>query len=100
MLGTLDVNIGMRGEIEMSVEAYAQQIAHHLVTIADEQEAISDIIGAAKDAGINTRVLRKVARELVMDSDKRAKLYEDENQLDLFRREVGLTTLAILEAAE
>ena len=34
-----------------------------------------------------------------MDSDKRAKLYEDEEQLEMFRSEVGLTQ-QFREAAE
>lgn len=81
-------------------QVYARQIAGHLQTIEAEQEAIKDLVNSAKDAGINPKALRKVAREMVMDSEKREKLYEDEDQLSLFRREVGLTTLAILEAAE
>lgn len=81
-------------------QVYARQIAGHLQTIEAEQEAIKDLVNSAKDAGINPKALRKVAKELVMDSEKREKLYDDEDQLSLFRREVGLTTLAILEAAE
>ncbi len=69
---------------------YAKELADHLRKIADEQEAIKDLINSAKDAGINTKALRKVAREMVMDSDKRAKLYDDEEQIDMFRFQVGL----------
>lgn len=74
----------------MTVKDYAQQLAAQLREIETIQEAVKDIVASAKDAGINPRVLRKVAREMVMDSDKRAKLYEDEDQLSLFRSEVGL----------
>jgi uncharacterized protein (UPF0335 family) len=63
------------------------------------KEAINDIVASAKDAGVDPKSLRKVAREMCMDSDKRAKLYDDEDQLSLFRAEVGLTE-RFTEAAE
>lgn len=83
----------------MTVKHYAQQLAAQLREIETIQEAIKDIVASAKDVGINPRVLRKVAREMCMDSDKRAKLYEDEDQLSLFRSEVGLLQ-QFQEAAE
>jgi len=83
----------------MTVKDYAQQLAAQLREIETIQEAVKDIVASAKDAGINPRVLRKVAREMVMDSDKRAKLYDDEDQLSLFRTEVGLVQ-SYAEAAE
>lgn len=56
---------------------------------------------SAKDAGVNVSALRKVAREMNMESDKRSKLYEAEDQLDMFRAAVGLTMQEeFLEAAE
>lgn len=83
----------------MNVKTYATELAAHLREIAGLQEAIGDLVNSAKDAGINVRVLRKVAREMVMKSDKRAQLYEDEEQLSLFRTEVGLTQQFREEAA-
>lgn len=83
----------------MTVKDYAQQLAAQLREIETIQEAVKDIVASAKDAGINPRALRKVAREMVMDSDKRAKLYEDEDQISLFRSEVGLLQ-QFQEAAE
>lgn len=83
----------------MTVKHYAQQLAAQLREIETIQEAIKDIVASAKDAGINPRALRKVAREMCLDSDKRAKLYEDEDQLSLFRTEVGLVQ-SYAEAAE
>jgi len=83
----------------MNVKTYATQLAAQLREIETIQEAVKDIVASAKDAGINPRVLRKVAREMCMDSDKRAKLYDDEDQLSLFRTEVGLTE-RYAEAAE
>ena len=74
------------------ISAYARELADQLREIAKVQEAVKDLIASAKDAGVNPRALRKVAREMVMESDKRASLYEDEEQLSLFRTEVGLTS--------
>lgn len=82
------------------IATYARELAARLREIANTQDAIKDIIGSARDAGINVKALRKVAREMVMESDKRAKLYEDEDQLSLFREQVGLTQRAYGMAAE
>ena len=81
------------------ISAYARELADQLREIAKVQEAVKDLIASAKDAGVNPRALRKVAREMVMESDKRASLDEDEEQLSLFRTEVGLTS-RYAEAAE
>ena len=81
------------------ISAYARELADQLREIAKVQEAVKDLIASAKDAGVNPRALRKVAREMVMESDKRASLYEDEEQLSLFRTEVGLNS-RYAEAAE
>jgi hypothetical protein len=78
---------------------YARELAENLRAIEKFQGNIKDLIASAKDAGINTRALRKVAREIVMAPDKLESLYEDEEQLSLFRTEVGLTT-RFQEAAE
>lgn len=81
------------------ISSYARELADQLREIAKVQEAVKDLIASAKDAGVNPRALRKVAREMIMESDKRASLYEDEEQLSLFRTEVGLTS-RYAEAAE
>lgn len=82
------------------ITAYAEELAGKLTSIAALQSEAKDLINSAKDAGVNVRALRKVAREMVMDSDQRAKLYDDEHQLEMFRSELGLTTPAFKEAAE
>ncbi len=79
------------------ITAYAEELAGKLTSIASLQLEAKDLINSAKDAGVNVRALRKVAREMVMDSEKRAKLYEDEGQLEMFRAELVLT---LREAAE
>lgn len=83
----------------MTVKHYAQQLAAQLREIETIQEAIKDIVASAKDAGINPRALRKVAREMCIDASKRAKIYDDEYQLEMFRTEVGLVE-SYAEAAE
>lgn len=82
------------------IKDYASELANALRSIASAQQEIKDIVGSARDAGIAPKVLRKVARELIMESDKRRKLYEEEDQLDMFRQACGLTSTSMLEAAE
>lgn len=67
--------------------------------IDEARELLKDVLQSAKDAGINTKALRKVAREMTLEREKREKIYEDEAQLSMFRDEVGLTQ-AYREAAE
>lgn len=73
------------------IETYAKQYASVLQEIAEAQERGKDLIASAKDAGVNVKALRKVAREMVMGYSKRKKLYEDEAQLEMFREACGLT---------
>lgn len=87
------------------ITAYAEELAGKLTSIASLQSEAKDLINSAKDVGVNVRALRKVAREMVMDSEKRAKLYEDEDQLEMFREAVSLRKRkgfepAMREAAE
>mgnify|MGYP000432667499 FL=1 len=79
---------------------YARQAAAHMREIDEARELLKDVLQSAKDAGINTKALRKVAKEMTMEQDKREKIYEDEAQLSMFRDEVGLTAPAYREAAE
>ena len=82
------------------IKTYARQLADVLRQIAASQDEAKDLIASAKDAGVNVKALRRVAREMVMESDKRQKLYDDEEQLSLFRDAVGLTAQTrVLEAA-
>ena len=78
---------------------YARQAAADMREIDEARELLKDVLQSAKDAGINTKALRKVAKEMTMEQDKREKIYEDEAQLSMFRDEVGLTQ-AYREAAE
>lgn len=69
---------------------YARKIATELASIEQHQEAIKDYKASAKDAGLNVRTISKAAAELRMDSDKRAKKYDDEDQLDWLREQLDL----------
>jgi len=79
---------------------YARQAAAHMREIDEARELLKDVLQSAKDAGINVKALRKVAREMTLEREKREKIYEDEAQLSMFRDEVGLTAPAYREAAE
>ena len=69
---------------------YAQEIAGELAIIERHQENIKELKASAKDAGLNVRTISKAAAELRMDSDKRAKKYDDEDQLDWLREQLDL----------
>ena len=70
---------------------YARQASTIMAEIAEANERLKDILASAKDAGINPARIRKAAREMLMEPDKRAKLYEAEHQLDLLRDALNLT---------
>jgi len=72
------------------ISTYAKELAGILSEISELQTQAKDIVNSAKDAGLNISALRKVARELNLESEKRDKIYEAENQLDMFRSAVGL----------
>lgn len=73
-----------------SIKQYAEELSEILMRIEDAKVEATSIIEAAKEAGVDTKALRKVAREMVMQSDKLARKYADEEQLDMFRAQVGI----------
>jgi uncharacterized protein (UPF0335 family) len=73
-----------------SIKQYADELSDILMKIEDLKVEATSIIEAAKEAGINTKALRKVAKEMTMQSDKLHQRFEDEAQIDLFRDQVGL----------
>jgi uncharacterized protein (UPF0335 family) len=73
-----------------NIREFADQLSDVYVRMEDCKAEAAAIIDAAKDAGINVKALRKVAKELVMQSDKLAAKLEDEAQLSLFREEIGI----------
>jgi len=82
-----------------SIKQFADELSDILMRIEDAKVEASAIVDAAKEAGIDVKALRRVAREMVMQSDKLAAKYEAEDQLELFREAVkirqrkGLSTI-------
>jgi hypothetical protein len=92
-----------------SIKQYADQLSDIYMRIEDAKVEAAALIDAAKEAGLEAReikALRKVAKEMVMMSDKLAAKYADEQQLDMFRDLVrirqrkGLEGRTMQEAAE
>lgn len=74
----------------MTIKNFAEQLSEAMLAVEDAKVVIKSVVEAAKEQGINIRALKKVAREMIADSAKLAKQYADEEQLDLFRAEVGI----------
>ena len=79
---------------------YARELADKNRQITALQDEAKDLMASAKDAGLNVRIIRKAAKELCMEAEKREKIYEDEAQLDLLRDALRLTGTQLREAAE
>ena len=82
------------------IKTFAKDLAQVLSDIEDKRVEAKSILEAAKEAGINTRALSKLAKEMNTDSDKLRKKYEDEDQLEMFRDQVGIHRMKGLEARE
>ena len=72
------------------MKTHAEQLSDVYMRASDLKAEADAIIEAAKAEGINVKALRRVAKEMVMDASKLATKFEDEDQLDMFRKEVGL----------
>lgn len=73
-----------------NIRKFADPLADIYMRIEDAKVEAAAIIEQAKERGINVKALRKVAKELVMQSDKLAQRYEDEAQIDMFRDQIGI----------
>lgn len=83
-----------------NIKTFATELAQILSDIEDKRVEAKAILDAAKEAGINTRALSKLAKEMNTESDKLRKKYDDEEQLELFREQVGILRLKGLEERE
>ena len=72
------------------MKEFAEQLSDCLMRKGDIDVEMAGIIDAAKEQGINTKALKRVAKELATDSERLAKKLDDEDQLDMFRAEVKL----------
>jgi len=73
-----------------SINEHARKIAGLMSQIEDIKIELKAAIEIAEQQGINPKALRKVAKEMIMDSTKLEKRLEEEQQLDMFRSAVGL----------
>ena len=73
-----------------AINGHAKKIAGLMSKIEDIKIEMTAAIEIAEQQGINPKVLRKVAKEMIMESTKLAKRMEEEQQLDIFRSAVGL----------
>ena len=73
-----------------NIKQFAEELSDVLIKAEDLKVEAAAIIQAAKEAGVNVKALRKVAKELTMQADKLAARYADEEQLDMFRAQVGI----------
>lgn len=84
------------------IKALADELAKVLSEIDGLKDQAKAIVETAKEDGLNTRALRKVAKELITEFSKLQRQYEDEEQLDMFRAAVGICNRKnfMMEAAE
>ena len=73
-----------------AINGHAKKIAGLMSKIEDIKIEMTAAIEIAEQQGINPKALRKVAKEMLMDSTKLQKKFDDEAQLSLFRDAVGL----------
>ena len=82
------------------IKKFAEALSQVFSDIEDRKIEAKSILDAAKEQGINTKALQKVAKEMLKDSDKLRQKIEDEAQLDLFREKSGLLKMKGLAAME
>lgn len=81
------------------MKSHAEALSDIYMRASDLKAEADAVIEAAKAEGINVKALRKVAKEMTLDASKLAAKFEDEDQLDMFRKEVGLLKRKGLEVA-
>lgn len=83
-----------------NVKQYADELSDVMIEIEAQKLKASGIVEAAKEAGICPKNLRKIAKELIMDSSKLAAKYEAEEQLELFRSAIQIRKRKGLEGSD
>ncbi len=73
-----------------TINEHARKIAGLMSQIEDIKIEMTAAFEIAEQQGISAKTLRKVAKEMIMDSEKLEKRLEEEQQLDMFRSAVGL----------
>ena len=73
-----------------TIHEHAKRVSALMSQIEDIKVELKAAVEIAEQQGISPKALRKVAKEMIMDSAKLAKRLDDEAQLDMFRSAVGL----------
>lgn len=73
-----------------TINEHARKLSAFLSQIDDIKIEAKALVEIAEQQGVDPKALRKVAKEMIMDSAKLAKRLDDEAQLDMFRSAVGL----------
>jgi len=73
-----------------TIRDYAEQLADILRDIDDRKVMAKALCDAAAESGINVKALRKVAKEITMDREQRARRYADETDLEQMRSQLNL----------
>lgn len=76
-----------------AINVHAKRVSALLSQIEDLKIELKAATEIAEQQGINPKVLRKVAKEMIMESTKLAKRMEEEQQLSFFRDVVGVHEL-------
>lgn len=76
--------------INTRLREYADQLADMLRDIDDKKVMAKALLEAAEAEGINVKALRKVAKELTMDAEKRRAKYAEEADLEQMRSQLDL----------
>ncbi len=85
------------------LKSYAQRIAGLMDQINDIKSEVKSELQAAKSAGLDTKALNKIVKEMGMEPDAIQKQLAFEWEVDAYRRVVGLPTemaAPMLQAAE
>lgn len=69
---------------------YATELSEIYRDIADKQVMAKALTDAAHEEGINIKALKKAAKELTMDAEKRRAKYADEADLEDMRIQLSL----------
>lgn len=76
--------------INVQVKQFADELSDVLMKMEDLKVEADAIRDAAKELGITVATLNKIAKELITDASRLAKKYASEEQLDMFRAQVGI----------
>lgn len=69
---------------------FASQLADIMRDIDDKRVMAKALLDAAAEDGINVKALKKAAKELTMEAEKRAARYAEEAELDQMRAQLSL----------